>query len=141
MSILSVNKFQFSPCNTHTHTSTHTQTHTHTHNTLQHFLSLSYSLVQLSTNCKNQSSIKINQNFTKKTKFCKSELDKFAISLTTESHSKTKCHPSTIRIPNASRIQAPHLSSKELGFFNPRSQLNSTLVTYWPHAAQNEEDR
>ena len=24
------------------------------------------------------------------------------------------------------------LSSKELGFFNPRSQLNSTVVTYWP---------
>ena len=23
-------------------------------------------------------------------------------------------------------------SSKELGFLNPRSQLNSTVVTYWP---------
>ena len=23
-------------------------------------------------------------------------------------------------------------SSKELGFFNPRSQLDSTVVTYWP---------
>ena len=34
-----------------------------------------------------------------------------------------------------------HPSSKELGFFNPRSQLNSTIVTYWPMQLKNEEDR
>ena len=25
-----------------------------------------------------------------------------------------------------------HLSSKEMGFYNPRSHLDSTVVTYWP---------
>ena len=32
-------------------------------------------------------------------------------------------------------------SSKELGFLNPRSQLNSTVVTYWPMQLKNREDR
>ena len=32
-------------------------------------------------------------------------------------------------------------SSKELGFFNPRSQLDSTIVTYWPMQLKNGEDR
>ena len=28
-------------------------------------------------------------------------------------------------------------SSKELGFLNPRSKLNSTVVTYWPMQLKN----
>ena len=29
------------------------------------------------------------------------------------------------------RVIPENDSSKDLGFFNPRSQLNSTVVTYW----------
>ena len=32
-------------------------------------------------------------------------------------------------------------SSKEMGFYNPRSHLDSTAMTYCPHAAKNGEDR
>ena len=32
-------------------------------------------------------------------------------------------------------------SSKEMGFFNPRSQLDSTIVTYCPMQLKNGEDR
>ena len=32
-------------------------------------------------------------------------------------------------------------SSKELGFFNPRSQLESTVMTYCPVQFKNGEDR
>ena len=32
-------------------------------------------------------------------------------------------------------------SSKEMGFYNPRSHLDSTDMTYCPHAAKNGEDR
>ena len=32
-------------------------------------------------------------------------------------------------------------SSKEMGFYNPRSQLDSTDVTYCPHAAEKRGDR
>ena len=33
------------------------------------------------------------------------------------------------------------LSSKEMGFYNLRSHLDSTAMTYCPHAAKNREDR
>ena len=32
-------------------------------------------------------------------------------------------------------------SSKEIGFFNPRSQLDSIVVTYWPMQLKNGGDR
>ena len=32
-------------------------------------------------------------------------------------------------------------SSKEMGFYNPRSHLDSTVVTYWPMQLKNREDR
>ena len=45
------------------------------------------------------------------------------------------------------RKAVPHIpklkdeSSKEMGFFNPRSQLDSTIVTYLPMQLKNGEDR
>ena len=37
------------------------------------------------------------------------------------------------------RIVKKKCSSKEMGFFNPRSHLDSTVVTYCPHAAKKGE--
>ena len=43
--------------------------------------------------------------------------------------------------PQVTRQKVVSLSSKELDFFNPRSQLNSTVVTYCSMQLKIGEDR
>ena len=58
---------------------------------------------------------------------------------------KTALEDATEKMPQKGRKKLRQTmltpSSKELGFFNPRSQLDSTVVMYWPMQLKNGEDR
>ena len=49
--------------------------------------------------------------------------------------------PSMVCVDNHPMSLMPSDSSKEMGFYNPRSHLDSTVVTYCPHAAEKRGDR